>query len=110
MSKRYVFEIVIGVVTLVSVLLFGPVGYASFSLMAFMVFFTKKKPDERELHLFYKAGNLTMGLMIVSLVLIDQLKNAMFGPVKVGDYWLSFAITSFLISHGASGLVYTYRE
>jgi hypothetical protein len=110
MIKRYVFEMVVGVITLASVLLFGPVGYASFSLMALLAFFSKKKPDERELQLFYKAGNLTMGLMIISLVIIDQLKNATFGPVKVGDYWLSFATAAFLVSHGASGLVYTFRE
>jgi len=110
MIKRYMFEMAVGIVTLVSVLLFGPVGYASFSLMAFMVFFSKKKPDERELQLFYKAGNMTMGLMIISLVVIDQLKNATFGPIKVGDYWLSFATAAFLVSHGVSGLVYTFRE
>lgn len=110
MTKRYVFEIIVGVVTLVSVLLFGPAGYASFALMAFMVFFSKKKPDERELQLFYKAGNATMGLMIVSLVLIDQLKNSMFGPVRVGDYWLSFAMTAFFLSHGASGLLYSFKD
>lgn len=110
MIKRYVFEIIIGVITLVSVLLFGPVGYASFALMALMAFFAKKKPDERELQLFYKAGNLTMGLMIVSLVLIDQMKNAMFGQVRVGDYWLSFAMTAFFLSHGASGLLFTFKD
>lgn len=110
MTKRYIFEMAVGVVTLASVLLFGPVGYASFALMALLAFFSKKKPDERELQLFYKAGNMTMALMIISLVIIDQLKNVSFGPVKVGDYWLSFAAAAFLISHGASGLVYTYKD
>ena len=110
MNKRYMFEIGVGVITLASVLLFGPAGYASFALMAFMAFFGKKKPDERELQLFYKAGNLTIAPLILGLVLINMFQDSSFVPVRIGDYWLNFAIAVFLISHGVCGLAVSYRE
>ena len=105
MNKRYTFELVVGIITLVSVLLFGQAGYASFALMVFLPLFSKNKPDERELQLFYKSGNITLVFLILSMVAIDQLKTLTFGGIVVGDYWLNFSIAAFLISHGASGLV-----
>lgn len=110
MNKRYIYEIVVGIITLASVLVFGSVGYASFSLLGGLAFIGNKKPDERELQLIYKTGNTTMALMIISLVLIDMLKNFTFGPIKVGDYWLSFSVAAFLVSHGITGLAYIYKD
>jgi hypothetical protein len=39
-----------------------------------------------------------------------MLKNFTFGPIKVGDYWLSFSVAAFLVTHGATGLAYLYRD
>jgi len=55
MNKRFILELLVGIILLVSVLMFGPKGMAALALLAIYTFFKKKKkkPDEREIQLFY---------------------------------------------------------
>ncbi len=59
MKTRFYYELIVGVIGLIAVLLFGIPGFAAFALFAGYPQIKTGKPDEREYQLFYKAGNIT---------------------------------------------------
>ena len=109
MIFRFWFESIIGFICLVCILLFGSKGASSlviFALLPILMRIKKtKKPDERELQLFYKIGNLTMGLTIIAIIIIHYLQDTEVYGHLIGANWMTLAITSILIAHGLAGLI-----
>lgn len=105
MTKRFIFELLFGVVWVVAIILFGNLGSVAMVLMVFLIPFCKKKPDEREMQLFYKIGNLTAGVTIVLCVIIYQCSNYIVNGHRVGDLWLFWLLSTFFIAHGIVGIV-----
>ncbi len=108
MLLRYYFEMIVGLIAFLAVLFLGKTGNTAFVLFAalpLIMRIRKNKVDERELYVFYKAGNLTMGLMIASLFLINQFSDAVVNGNLIGDYWFPLSVGAFLASHGFSGLI-----
>lgn len=104
MMNRFYFEVVLGIVCFTAVALFGNVGFSSFALFALMPLVSRKDPDERELHLFYKVGNTTMGLFILALVAIHFLQPVTVSGFRIGDNWLIISTGVFMIIHGLTGI------
>lgn len=105
MIKRFIFELCLGIVGLIAIILFGLQGAAAFALFVFLIPFCKKKPDEREIHLFYKIGNFTAGATIVLCVLIYQCSNYFVNGHRIGDLWLYWVLFSFFVAHGIVGII-----
>ena len=108
MILRYYFELIVGLIAILAILLFGKFGNAFFILFAalpLIMRIRKGKVDERELLVFYKAGNLTMGLMIVCLYLISYFFHSTINGNLIGDHWFSLSVASLLTAHGLSGLI-----
>jgi len=106
MIKRFVFQIFLGFFCFSCVFLFGQIGFASFALYALLAFFWRYKPDERELLLFYKTGNTTMGLMVLCLVAIHFLQDQTISGFRVGDNWLIISANAIPIIQGLVGLYF----
>lgn len=107
MLLRYYFETIAGLLCLVLILLFGSKGIASlavFALLPIIMRYKKTSTDERELHLFYKAGNYTMGGNILFLYLIYRFSDTAINGNIIGDNWFALAVTTTLFVHGLVGL------
>ena len=85
MIKRFIFELCLGIVGLIAIILFGLQGAAAFALFVFLIPFCKKKPDEREIHLFYIIGNITAGVVIVVCVVVYYFSNSFVNGYRIGD-------------------------
>ena len=105
MNKRFILELSVGLLVLIAVLFFGPKGMALFALLAIHPFVAKKKKlDERESQLFYKIGNYTAGFTLLASVTIFYFSDSLINGHTIGENWLYFVCSAFLISHGISGL------
>lgn len=104
MIKRFMFQIFVGIACFVCVLRFGEAGFASFGLYALLAFFDRKKPDERELYLFYKTGNATMGFMILFMVAVHFGQNQTISGFRIGDHWLVICANAMLVIQGLVGI------
>jgi len=107
MIKRFVFEMSVGTIGIICVLIFGEKGMAALALMALLplvIRYTKKKRkyDEREFQLFYRIGNYTMGILIFVIVLIDQLMRS---GVNLISIWMPLSIGFFFLFHGLIGII-----
>lgn len=108
MLLRYYFELAVGLLVIFAVLFLGAAGNTMFVLFAVLPAIMRKKKskvDERELYVFYKAGNLTMGLMVLCLFIIHHFFDAVVNGNVVGDNWFPLSIGALLTVHGLSGLV-----
>ena len=106
MSKRFILEFIVGIILLVSVLLFGQKGMAAFALLAIHPFIKKKKKlDEREIQLFNKIGNFTAGATLLMSVAVYYFSDFVVNGWAIGENWLFYVLSAFLISHGMSGLI-----
>jgi phage-related holin len=105
MEKRFIYEFIVGVIGLVAVFLFGSTGMIILVLLVVHPFIGKKKADERESQLFKKAGNITGALTLLACVGIYLASDFVVNGYQIGDSWLFFAVYSFLVAHGASGLI-----
>jgi hypothetical protein len=105
MITRFTYELVVGIIYLIAVLLFGEHGMIAMALLAAHPFIGKKKADERESQLFNKVGNYTAGVTLVACVIIYEMTNVVVNGNKIGDLWLYYACCAFLIAHGAAGLI-----
>jgi hypothetical protein len=104
MIFRFAYELAVGVITIGAIILFGSKGQAAFALLALLPLILrilKVKPDERELALFYKSGNLTLALLVSSLFF--------FGLTGLEDFfiknWMFITASALLIAHGLAGLI-----
>ncbi len=110
MKKRFAFELIEGIISLVAVAIFGEVGMAAFALFAVQPFIGKKKLDEREYQLFYKVGNLTAGLFLLFCILVYFYSDANVNGHTVGKIWLLWIVPAFIGIHGATGLFFFKSE
>ncbi len=106
MNKRFILELTVGILLLVAVLVFGQRGMAVFSLLAIHPFIAKKKKlDERESQLFNKIGNHTAAITLLASVAIFYFSDVIINGQSIGENWLFYVCSAFLISHGVSGLL-----
>lgn len=104
MIFRFAYELSVGVITLIAVILLGTKGQAALALLAplpIILRAVKFKPDERELGLFYKSGNLTLILLIATLFILGLTGMTEFFI----DNWMFITASALLITHGLAGLV-----
>jgi len=105
MNKRFVLELAVGVILLVAVLMFGEKGMAAFALLAIHPFIAKKKTlDERESQLFNKIGNYTAAATLLASIALFYFSDVIIYGHAIGENWLFYVCSAFLISHGAAGL------
>ena len=111
---RFWFESIVGLLCIICMLVFGQAGAASFALFALLPIIMRvrkfKKPDEREVYLFFKAGNLSLALGIIAIYLISRLSGVIINGHTIGDNWMFLSITSILMFHGIAGLVVFKKE
>ncbi len=105
MKKRFAYELIIGIISLIAVLLFGEIGMVAFALLAVHPFIGKKKADERESQLFNQVGNLTAGATFLACLVIFFASNIVVNGHQIGDFWIGSVTASFLIAHGGAGLI-----
>jgi hypothetical protein len=109
MITRFIIEILIGFFAFIFILLLGTKGYVFLALLAITPVYMRLRKintDEREYLLFYKAGNLSFGLTIVSLVLIDYFSQVYVNGNLIGNHWMPLSIASILFMHGLAGIFY----
>jgi hypothetical protein len=106
MNKRFILEFIVGIILLVSVLIFGQKGMAALAFLAIHPFIKKKKKlDEREIQLFNKIGNFTAGATLLVSVAVYYFSDFVINGWTIGANWLFYVLSAFLISHGMSGLI-----
>ena len=111
MNRRFILELSVGIILLISVLFFGQQGMVAFALLTIHPFVSKKKKlDERETQLFYKIGNLTAAATLLASVAIYYFTDFIINGQKLGDFWLFYIVSAFLISHGVFGIITFNKE
>jgi hypothetical protein len=65
----------------------------------------KRKPDEREIQLFNKTGNLTAAATLLASVAVYYFSGLRINGQTEEKNRLFYVCSAFLISHGASGLI-----
>lgn len=106
MYRRFILELAVGVLLLLAVLIFKQKGMAVFSLLAIHPFIArKKKLDERESQLLNKIGNYTAAITLLASVATFYFSDLIINGQTIGENWLFYVVSAFLISHGASGLI-----
>lgn len=110
MKKRFAYELIVGIILLVSVFKYGQSGMVVMVLIAAQPFIGKKKADERESQLFYKVGNYTAGLTLLACLILFYASDFIWYGQLIEKNWLSFVLSAFIIAHGASGLVIFKRN
>ena len=106
MNKKFILEFIVGIILLVSVLIFGQKGMAAFALLAIHPFIKKKKKlDEREIQLFNRIGNFTAGATLLVSIAVYYFSDFVINGWTIGENWLFYVLSAFLISHGISGLI-----
>ena len=98
----FILEMIIGLTGFVSVLLLGKIGIFPILLFLVVPFIKKKKTDERELKLLYKAAAITFGFFYFSVVLIYRLL-----PGADLPFIMAFPV---LFWHGLTSIIIFYRE
>ncbi len=113
MKIRFAFEMAVGLIGIAAVLLLGSAGMVFFVLFAFFPLVVRKygghKPDERELQLFYRAGNLTLVLIILAVLGIYLASPLSINGRAVGENWYLITMGAILATHGLAGLI-SFRE
>ena len=109
MKKRFIYELIVGIICLVSVLFFGNLGMVAFALMAAHPFIGKIKADERESQLFHQVGNLTAGATLLASIIIYFASDIVINGHPIGEFWLGQVVAAFLISHGGAG-IFAFRK
>jgi len=109
MIFRFYFQVVISLICILGILIWGNKGYAFLALFALLPIIMRMKkttkPDERELQLFYKTGNITFGGAILVIVLIENISDVVINGNKIGNFWGVLTIMSIVIIQGITGLI-----
>ncbi|MFH0735531.1 MAG: hypothetical protein V1773_11655 [bacterium] len=112
MSFRFGYELVVGLVTLIMILLLGAKGLIFFVLflpLPILMRAKKYEPDERELQMFYKAGSYSTAGIIIIVVLISKFSYLIINGHKLGDSWAGLCVASFMFVHGILGFWFFKR-
>jgi hypothetical protein len=104
-KMRFFSEAIIGILAIIAALFFGERGMAVFALYALTLFIPRHKPDEREVQLYNKIGNITAGAALVACVAIYHFSDFTVNHLPLGKNWLTFVVAFFMLSHGISGLI-----
>lgn len=107
MRKRFVYELIVGIIMMIAVFLFGPKGIAALALLTAHPFIGKKRTDECESQLFYKIGNYTAAATLLASVVVYYFSDSVVNGLDIGENWFGLVISSFLIAHGLIGLIMT---
>lgn len=115
MTWRYGFTGFVGLAVIAATLIFGQAGLALFALFALLPFVTyfasrKRKPDEREMHLFLKTNNITAALMILTILAIYYGSAIVVNGHRLGDFWHLLTIFFFLFWQGVVGLILSWKR
>jgi len=105
MKRRFAYELIVGIICLIAILLFGETGMIAFVLFAAHPFIGKKKADERENQLFNKVGNITAGATFLAAVVIFMCSDFEVNGHLIDEFWLGLVAAAFLMSHGMAGLI-----
>jgi len=109
MLFRFYFQVIVSLICILGIFVWGDKATALLVLFALLPVIMRvkkvKKLDEREQQLFYKIGNITLGVSILIIVLIDQLSDFIVNNVKIGDYWMLLTILSLIFIQGLVGLI-----
>jgi len=109
MKKRFVYELIVGIIMLIAVFLFGTKGIVALVLLSAHPFIGKKKADERESQLFFKVGNYTAGAALLAGVIISYFSDSIVNGIAIGKNWFGLIVSAFLIAHGLFGLIITRK-
>ena len=109
-KMRFTAEVIIGILTIIAALLFGEKGMAVLALFALSLFIPRHKPDEREIQLYNKIGNLTAAFTLVACIAIFRFSDFAINNLPLGKNWLTFVVAFFMLSHGISGLIVFSRK
>ena len=109
MKKRFVYELIVGLIMLVAIFLEGAKGISVLTLLFAHPFIGKKKADEREIQLFYKIGNYTAGATLLASVVVYYFSDSIINDFMVGKNWFGLVLSAFLIAHGFFGLILTRK-
>jgi len=115
MIWRYGFTGFVGLAAIAGTLLFGQAGSAVFAIFAFLpvvaLFATKKrKPDEREMQLFLTTNNITIVLVILTILAIYSGSAIVINGHKLGDQWHLLTIYSILFWQGVVGIILSCKK
>lgn len=110
MKTRFAYELFVGIILLIAIILFGDKGFTALVLLAAQPFIGKKKADEREIQLFNKVGNYTAGATLLACIAVYYFSDVQVNGMAFGKYWLGLVVAAFLISHGASALIIFRRN
>ncbi len=109
MLFRFYFQVIVSLICVIGLFLFGEKGISLIALFALLPILMriKKVPklDEREQQLFYKIGNLTLGISILFVVLINYLSDLVINGIQVGDNWMILIILSMIFTQGLAGII-----
>lgn len=109
MKKRFIYELIVGIIMLIAVFLFGAKGILALVLLSAHPFVGKKKADEREIQLFNKIGNYTAGATLLASVVVYYFSDSVLNDLVIGNNWFGLVLSAFLISHGLFGLIFTRK-
>lgn len=112
MVLRYNFEFFVGLLIIAVILIFGEILSPAFFLLAFvplLIKIEKGKADERELYVFYKSGNYSMGVGVLCMYFINRFSDVAINGHVIGDNWFTLSIGSILMVHGLAGLLFNRK-
>jgi len=114
MAFRFWYELVVGIITLLAILLFGVAGIKAFVLLAFLPIIMrikKLKADERETFLFYKGTQIIFTTIIFIIVISFVITDFKFEDLLSIDRETWFLIlASFVIMNGLVRLYLLYKR
>ena len=91
-------EMSVGLITVLAIIVFGEKGGALFALYGILALLSqRRKPDEREIQLFHKAGTSTMGSFSLTMLAVYYLLRSI--------NWLMALACSILFFQGLWGLL-----
>lgn len=110
METRFGYELIVGILTLIAIILFGEKGMAVLALIAAQPILSKRKFDERESQILNKAGNFTAGATLLVCILIYETPDLVINGQLIAKVWLLWVVSIYVIAHGASGLIILRRN
>jgi len=100
LNGRFMYEMIIGALTLAAVFYLGSKGAVVLGALALTPFICKRELDEREMSIFYRTGNSTLALAIVTFVACH-----MAGFVPPADMAITMAASAVMVIHGLCGII-----
>lgn len=105
MMRLFGYELFVGIIASLSMLIFGMHGASIMALMALMpLIIRNQKADEREYYLYYKTANYTMAIFFIVLAIISQIQIYTNSGI-IEKNWLYLCANAFFIIHGFTGII-----